>query len=269
MSSSKGRLLEALNEDFTPQNTFTETNLRFDAVTAEGIEGYNSKLTLSGLPGRGYYGSVDLFFNRLDLSVLEETPGIKIELRREGDWSVADVVTGLNGLRRAQLTEDDIEFSIAPPAGFAPGSEAEVQITAKNTSWQWQGDLDLKLVYGKPYLNQVVFESMLNTINHPHGKRDLPAAWVMLYYTDFTSYRDALKINPSTGIYTDPDKVKDIMARLGMPNWGVTGAIDYPTSAVPESNQSFDRVIVQTVLGSAYMYGPVYFHYNNFDEAPL
>lgn len=269
MDNSKGRVLDALNSEFTPQNQFTEANLRFDAIASDATEGFNSKITLSGLPGKGYYGSVDLLFNRLDLAVLEHTPGVMIELRREGDWSIADVVTGLNGLRRAKLTTDDIDFSIAPPAGFAPGSEVEAQITAKNTSYAWTGSLDVKLVYGKPYLNQVVFSSLLNTINHPHNKRDYPAAWVMLYNTDFTSYRDALAIDPTTKLYSDPERVKDIMARLGMPSWGVSGAVDKATSEVPESNQSFDRVIVQNIVSSPYMYGPLYFHYNLFDEAPL
>ncbi|MNR57901.1 hypothetical protein D3C85_1787670 [compost metagenome] len=82
---------------------------------------------------------------------------------------------------------------------------------------------------------------------------------------DFTSIRDAIK--PVNGKYTDFTKVQVACTYFGIPAWAEGSITDNATSAVPDSNQAFDRVVIQkNVYGWGALKGDIYLHYNNLDE---
>jgi hypothetical protein len=61
--------------------------------------------------------------------------------------------------------------------------------------------------------------------------------------------------------------IATVLRALGIPGIPApqynSGVSDQPTSAVPDSNQSFDRVVVYGFVAGGSLYpGPLYFHYN-------
>ncbi|MNN89664.1 hypothetical protein D3C81_2075120 [compost metagenome] len=87
------------------------------------------------------------------------------------------------------------------------------------------------------------------------------AGYLMTYNYDFTAYKNDLQVDPKTGRWANFDKVMTIGAKAGLPFWGNSGVVDLPTSAVPEANQNFQRVLVQQYPSGPVM-GPIYFHYD-------
>lgn len=261
-TSSKEEFYRALNTEFTPQKEFGDISLLLDnpVVANDEIPGYNTKIILNGIPSKGYYGNVELYYGRSTLSKI----GSSIKLYKEGQFTHADIASQLAGRYGANITVDDI--NPRPIPSLAPGESKAYSVFAKSTSIGWVGVLPVTLVYAKPAMSDVVYSRKLNAYQHPNGKLDFPSAWMMAYYMDFTSHRDALKINPVSRRYTDEQRVLEVLNHLGFPSMAVAGATDYPTSAIPDSNQAFNRVIIQSTLWSPGMYGPMYFHYNLFDE---
>lgn len=261
-TSSKEEFYRALNSQFTPQKEFGDTTILPEApiVANDEIPGYNTKIVLNGIPGKAYYGNVELYYGRSAMSRI----GSGIKLYKEGQFTHAEIAAQLAGRYGANITVDDI--NPRPIPSLAPGESKSYSVFAKTTSLGWVGVLPVTLVYAKAAMTDVVYNRKLNAYQHPNGKTDYPSAWMMAYYMDFTSHRDALLINPITRRYTDEQKVLEILDKLGFPSMAVSGATDYPTSAIPDSNQAFNRVIIQSTLWSPEMYGPMYFHYNLFDE---
>ena len=258
--NSSDKLIELLNEEFTPQKEFSTSNIVFATPTAEAGEDYDTTLLVTGVPGKGYYGDAAIKYTRISLAAL----GSDLVLHSETGFTKQDVVDMINAMKVAFLTSDDLEDFTIPTLN--PGDEAAVTIQARALSLGWVGENTVTLIYGKPQLASVVGARNLLERRHPGGRADMPSAWAMLYYMDFTSYRDALKIDPETRTYTDAAALLDLTARLGLPGWSPFSPYDMPTSGVPGSNTDFDRVVVQNAIYSAKMLGPIYFHYNQFDE---
>jgi len=258
--NSSDKLVELLNEEFTPQKEFTPENIVFATPAAEVGEDYDTTLLVTGVPGKGYYGDASIKYTRISLAAL----GTGLQLHSETGFTKQDVVDMINAMRVAFLTPDDLEDFTIPPLN--PGESADVTLQARALSLGWVGQNTVTLIYGKPQLASVVGVRDLLERKHPGGRSDVPSAWAMLYYMDFTSYRDVLLIDPETGLYADAAALLDLTARLGVPGWSPFSPYDRATSEVPGSNQDFDRVVVQNSIYSASVLGPIYFHYNTFDE---
>lgn len=260
IETSREKLIAFLNADFTPQKEFTKKNLAFSDPAVDLGEEWNTKMLIKGVPGKGYYGQVEVQYRRVSLTQL----GDAVEIRQEEPFTIEQICIQLNGLMGAFLSPEDLEEVELPV--LTVGQSAVVTLTAKGDSIGWADQVTITITFGKPYLRAVVpSRSLLNTRLPPGGRTDYPSAWALLFYTDFTSYRDALLIDPETKLYTDPDALQALTLRLGIPSWGVMGAGDFSTAEVPTSNQDFDRVVIQGFLGSWGMYGPIYFHYNLLD----
>jgi hypothetical protein len=256
--SSSEKLRELLNLEFTPQKEFNEKNIRFDAPSTDIGENYNTSLTVKGVPGKGYYGNVDVKYLRVSLADL----GSAVVLRKEGQLTIEEITTMLNSLLSTFLSPDDLVPVTVPVLN--PGDTASLTLTADPESLGWMDSVTITLFYGKPFLNVVVGRTALNAITPPGEKTDYPTAWALLYMMDFTSYRDALQIDGETKLYVDGAALQEVTNRLGIPGWAISWAAHYDTKDVPSSNQAFDRVVVQNNVGGN-MHGPLFFHYNNFD----
>lgn len=261
--SSNEKLIELLNTEFTPQKEFSDKNIRFEVPAEEATGDYNTKMVVKGIPGNGYYGSVELKYRRVTLSSI----GNSIELRKEGQLTLAEICEMLNSSRNTFLSTADLEPIDIPNLNV--GDSHVLTLTAKVDSVGWTGSQDITIRYGKPYLDVVVGRPSLETLTPPGERLDVPAAWAMLYYQDFTAFRDSLKIDKVTGRFVDASLIHEVTHKLGIPGWAEHWPGDYPTSAVPTSNQNFDRVVMQDYVGSGQMTGPIYFHYNTvkFDGA--
>lgn len=262
-SLSSDKLRQLLNDTFSPQKVITDKNVLFQTPVVENGDDYNTSLKIVGVPGKGYYNSVDIKYRRIDLAELGED----VEILKEGQLTIEEICIYLNNGLAAFLTPDDLEPVTIP--NLTVGQSDYITLVAKADSYGWIGSVIIALYYGKPPLNIALGRNTLPTLLPPGDRTDYPSAWAMLYYQDFTAIRDALVINPTTGTYTDRLVVQALVSKLGIPGWIEDSPKDYSTSVVPGSNPDFDRVVVQDYIGSNEMYGPLYLHYNTikFDGA--
>jgi hypothetical protein len=263
IESSSEKLIDLLNTEFTPQKEFTDKNLRFETPAEEVTEDYNTKMVVKGVPGKGYYGSVELKFRRVPLSVI----GDDVELRKEGQFTMEEICDMLNSSRNTFISEPELEPIEIP--NLTVGQSFVIKLIAKSDSMGWTGSQDITIRFGKPFLSVVIARNSLVAVTPPGERYDVPAAWALLFYQDFTAFRDSLKIDPKTGRFVDATAIHEVTHKLGIPSWAEMWPGDYPTSAIPESNQAFDRVVRQDYVGSGKMAGPIFFHYNTvkFDGA--
>lgn len=257
--NSGDKIRELINEANSPPKTFTERNLRLDLPVSESGDGYNTRLEVEGIPGRGYYNSVDVFYRRVDLGIVNtDTP-----LRTINPLTPQLVLDLFNGAKGLFLTLDDVEPFDVPE--LADGESGSVTLVTVATSLGFTGTTTFGLEYGRSWLDSVVGNRNLPVLNHPIKLDGRMSARMMTWSKDFTSLRDSIKPDKN-GNYTDWETVQAACGVLGIPPWGVGKIADYPTSAIADANPLFDRVVIQRNAVGARMVGDVYFHYNNLEE---
>lgn len=258
--NSADKLRQLLNDTNLPPKEFTERNLRMDLPVADAGEGYNTRLGLEGIPGRGYYGTDDVFYRRIDLSTINRQTPVRTTTPLT-DQVVLDLFNSVTALF---LTLDDVE-PFTPPT-LNDGESGEVTIVAKDTSLGFIGSAVIPLEYGRSWLDSMVGVRTLPVLNHPVVRLDYRRSARMLTWSkDFTSLRDSL-LPDKKSQYSNWSVLVAACLDMGIPSWVQAGVGDYATSAVPDSNPLFDRVVIQRNVTSANMVGDLYFHYNILEE---
>jgi hypothetical protein len=259
--NSADKLRRLINDTNLPPKEFTERNLRLDLPVTEIGEGYNTKLEIEGIPGRGYYGTEEVFYRRIDLSTINRQTPVRTTVPL-----TAQVVLDLfNSVTALFLTIDDVE-PFTPPV-LNDGDSGEVTIVAVENSLGFTGSAVIPLEFGRSWLDSVVGSRNLPVLVHPIVRVDYRrSARMMTWSKDFTCLRDSLLPNPKTGLYSDWSRLQAACLEMGIPAWAQNGIIDYATSAVSDSNPLFDRVVIQRNVSSAQMLGDLYFHYNILEE---
>jgi len=255
---SAEKLRQLLNDEQLPPKLFTERNLIMRIPEADVGEGWNTKLELEGIPGRGYYGTDEVFYKRIPLELIQRvTP-----LRSVAALTPQLVVDLFNASTGAWLILDDLE-EFTPPE-LADGESGSVTITAKSTSLGFTGSALINLEYGRSWLDSVVASRNLNVLTHPIKVDYRKSARMLTWSKDFTSLRDSML--PVKGIYADWEIFSAACGEMGIPTWVRASCTDYPTSAIPDSNPAFHRVVIQRNVVSGGMIGDLYFHYNVLEE---
>lgn len=256
MIDSKDKLIALLNLNNLPPKDFTENNIRFSAPEVyEGPNGINTQLTVTGVPGRGYAGSVDIYYRRLPLSnaignpVIASTTGFTVE----------SILAGVNNAFGLFLDTEDFEPFEIPALKL--NESAKLTLQTRSDSLGWVGRLEIELQYNRPDLLQVVGIRALPILKHPVKVGQFQSARMLTWGLDFTSLQELIKPNYK-GRYEDFDALQAACAKLGLPAWtnGLVG--DYATSLVGDSNPLFKRVVIQPTILSGAMAGQLYFHYN-------
>jgi hypothetical protein len=261
--SSADRLIIILNDEQQPPKEFTSRNLLFDVPVVdtppeEQTGKWNTKLTLEGVPGRGYYGPADIYYRRVPMSDLGA-----VEIRSTSGFTDEQIVSMINNMLGASIDPSELEPIDIPD--IALDESKVITITAKPESLGWYGSTTMTLTYGRPYFNSIIADRLLSVLTHGIANvNGLPYAKDLSYEFDFTSMRDAFAKNPS-GFMTDPATLIAKTIELGFPGWNAGRVRDYPTSQITDANKNFDRVAIVD-LNSGGMIGPIYLHYKLFDE---
>lgn len=258
---SELKLLDLLNEANVPEKLLSAANVRLVSPVPEDHNGRNTRLTIESIPGRGYFGEVDIFYRRIPLTDHVADQDV---VRSEVPLTAEALIQLLNSTYGLFLSVDDFDAFSVPE--LTPGSNELLTLTAKTDSLGWLGSITIDFTYGKPYLDAVVGTKALNVMNHPVELGGLQSARMLTWNVDFSSIRDAILPN-GDGTYSDWATVQGACASIDIPPWEQGSIQDYPTSAVPTSNQAFDRVVVQMAVVSDSLIGPIFLHYNTFDEA--
>ena len=258
---SASEIRRILNEDNLPPKEFTEQNLALGLPTAaDGGTDYNSSLLLKSIPGRGYWGDDTVYYKRIPLdSIDHSTP-----LRTTATLTRASIIELVNKTFNLFLTDDDLEPFDIPAIG--DGQNGQITITAKPTSLGFLNYMVLIIEYGRAWLDVAVNRRDLAQLKHPIAVDYRQSARMLTWSVDFTSLRDVLARDAKTGTYTDVATLQAACGAMGIPLWVQGTVSDQPTSAVPDANQDFDRVVIQRSVVSTNMVGDMYFHYNNLEE---
>lgn len=257
MASANSKLLDLVNAENLPAKLLTDINVTFSAP-APTTEGGDTVVTITGVPGRGYRGSVDVTYQRVPLTLVAPTAS----LRSTNQFTQAAVVSMLNAMFGLFLTVDDFEDFTPPTLGL---DESEtLTLVAKAESKNFTGSIETTFFFGRTLLDSAIGARILGVLNHPIFP-SMRSARMQTWNIDFTCIRDA--ILPVKGKYGDFEIVQACCAYYDIPAWVEGGITDQATSAVADSNKAFDRVIIQqNVNGGGAIKGDIYLHYNNLDE---
>lgn len=275
LTPSGEQLVILLNETFTPPTIFSDANISFGTPTVapDGSTGFDTIVIGTGIPGLGYYGTAEIHYTRCPLSNL----GSSITLNSETAFTLDMLCSMLNSQFATFLDPTDLVPITIPPLTI--GNSEQVTLTAADSSLGWEGSVTITLTYAKPYLKSVIGNVELATMTDAlTGSSGFLNGKQFLASIDFTSYRDAIKPTLfNSGLwyanwgFADYTSLSDVCSAIGIPSFPQpdyrSSVTDYATSAVPDSNQSFDRVVVYNqVLGGKFYPGPIYFHYNLLDN---
>lgn len=261
--TSSDKLYQQLNVDELPPIEFITGNVALGTPIPDAGDTWNTRMTLQGIGSstfsvKGYFGVQEILYTRISLSVLAD-----VSLHSQAAFTLQSICDQLNASLGTFLEPADFEPVTIPT--LASGASENVTLTAAAGSVGWLDSVTITLTNDKPFLNAVIGVRVLGELVSPTVNGVTPG-YLITGAFDFTSLRDALVVN-GEGTYTDFPALQNVCLALGIPGWTQGTITDQATSAVPNSDQSYDRVVVQATVSSAKMSGPLYFHYNNFDEA--
>jgi hypothetical protein len=255
---SKEKLLDLINDLNQPRKELNNINVKFTGIVPANETG-ETILTVAGVPGRGYSGSVDLTYNRLNLTEILDGKTV-----RSPDPLTPDSFLELvNNAYNLFLTALDVGEITIPELG--EGEFAQLTLEANEDSLGFIGGATLRLEFGRSWLDQVIGNKTLNELKHPIKVEYKKSSRMVTWNKDFTCVRDAIAPTKKNE-YTDWAALQAACAAYGIPAWSPNRIVDQPTSAVPDANPAFDRVVIQSSVLSASLDGPIYLHYNVLEE---
>lgn len=262
MDNSIQRLLKEANEKNVPKRPLTLINISPQIpVVVEDNEKFNSAVTIEGVPGRVYVGQQTLLYKRISLpEALND-----LTLRNIVPFTPEMVIEMVNRQLNLFITMEDLE-PFTPPV-LELNETATLTLTSRPESFGFVGTVEIELMYGRTLLESIVTFRLLPLFEHPINPAFVKKSGRMLTWgLDFTSLRDAIKVDSKTQTFTDWDTLQSACLYLGIPSWTQGIAQDFATSDVEDSNQAFDRVVIQQGVNAMEIIGPMYFHYNLLDE---
>lgn len=221
----------------------------------------NTRIPVYGIQNHGYRGVSQVFYERIDLATLFE--GVSPTFRSLDFTDAHALLSKINAKYGTFLEIDDVE-NVTFPVFTELEEHYSFELVVKEERLNWVGTLTIELIHGNPALSSAVIVKLLALLNHPHEMRIIGGRKSGLMCTmnfDFTGYKDQLQIDPKTGRWADFGVVQSIGAKAGLVAWPNSPVIDVPTSAIPEANQNFQRVMVQSYSVNGVL-GPIYFHYD-------
>lgn len=258
--SDMSALLSLINERNNPGRLLTSKNVVItDPVpaTRQGSD-VNTKVTVTGRPGHGYYGSVDIYYKRLDLDAIIP----QAHARSTKPLTRQQVIDAVNNVYGLKLRLEDVDNFTVPE--YDPDHSATVTLQASVDSLLVTGDFDLVLEYGKPTLIEVSRSKNLQTFRHPTDQPNWLNARMLTWFRDFSSIQTALRRTYKESSYSDWDTVRTACGSLGIPGWTKGTVLDLPTSQVPDANPAFQQVVIQRNVSGGGLKGDLYFHFNPF-----
>lgn len=258
-------IIQMVNEQNTLYRPITLDNVALSQPVKKGPnDPRNTGVMLNGVHGKGYKGQTEVMYNRHDLPELFGEAGITPNLRSNAEITPAWIIDKLNIKYGLYLEATDLN-TIDVPIFEQLETTKTIEIVVKDTSWNWVGTITLDMTFGNPLLDTVVLVQLLPVLEHPVDHKLLygrKSGYMSTYNFDFTAYKPNLNRDPKNGRWADFDLVMAAGAKAGLPAWGNAGGIvDLPTSAVPEANPKFQRVMVQSYATGGVM-GPIFFHYD-------
>ncbi len=225
-----------------------------------------------GLPTGEYEGNVLVNINRIDLT--ERFAEIKPRLVGTGATTLYDMLDWIgNELGMSFNVEDFLQTNFV---WLSEREQVNIILESKVDSLVYCGKFVIHFTRRRETLNEALIDYSGDSLHFPNlthesfllGKTSVtPKTWAF----DFTEHRSSIAKHIHYNILGNPNGCRSLMQNLfGYANWpygwdNVTN--DFPTSAVPEANKDFERVVIQKLYDNTPKKtrpyeGIAYFHYN-------
>lgn len=152
------KLISLINEANINEHTLTKNEIALSNPIPDSSTTANTKINVLSIPGSGYIGDVDVFYNRIDLAEL----GTNLSLLSEIQFSLDNIVSELSLSRVADLDLSDIENITIP--SMIVGDINNVTLTAKQNSLGWIGENNVSLLYGLSYNSVNPLHHLMNVV---------------------------------------------------------------------------------------------------------
>lgn len=271
-----GMVLELVNAANPVDKVFTEENLIFGkpSVLLNNPAG-NTQVSARGVQNVDYVGQTTIFYNRLDLGVLFQG-NFRPSFEAFGKSSLYRLLPDLNQALGTNFTERDLTNIDLTLLG--EGDQVVLELRAKPESVAYVGFT--RILFNRKIVTLTDFVTTRDlgalALHHPDPELEgYQSAGLLTWGLDFTLLERELLVHRSgygwRGIWAYHTALQEKLAKeYGIESWpqnnygtdAVGRITDYPTTAVPEANKEFQRVVVQTDIRSNGYIGTAYFHYN-------
>lgn len=253
---------------------FDKTNLIIGkAAVLSNDPTANTKVNVRGVQNEVYAGQLQVTYNRLDLGVLFQG-NYRAAFTALGQSSLYKLLPDLNRGLGLNLTEQDVQDIDLKLLDH--GDQVTLEIRAKPGSMAYIGFMRVLFNRRQVLLTDVVTEDSLAAFTHPDPVLEgYQSAGLLTWGQDFTLIQQHLRVNRYgnnyKGSWISEANLRDALAEYyGIDNWprldtsqaSKMTVRDMATSAHPDANRDFQRVVVQTNLRSNGYSGTAFFHYN-------
>ena len=219
-----------------------------------------------GLPNGPWEGALPVRYQRMDLT--SAFGDLRPRVEGPSNGSLHALLPMLSEKLGIQLYPEDIvetDYSY-----IDPDEEVNLQLKAAPESLSYVGEGVITFTRRRYLLSVVIKVPTLDVVRFP-GDSNTGREQVNMrtYSTDFTPYYSSIRRHPNYNLPANPNGQVNLMRTLfGWSNWPYGWAwplLDYATTERPESNQDYDRVLIQSLAGSESgrtYEGTAYFHYN-------
>lgn len=152
--TTKDQLIALINDANIPRFPFAPSDITFGTPIADATSIHNTRIPVSAIPGSGYTGSVDVFYNRIALT----DTAISAGLMSEDPITTEAIVAQMNRHPAVVLTEGDMLPFTVPALQI--GDIVTVQLQAHDDSLGWMGTAEVPLLFGLPPNSDELFDYM-------------------------------------------------------------------------------------------------------------
>lgn len=238
----------------------------------------NTGVVVTAKAGSAFQGRANILYDRLPLSALDPTKLKGFQLAAYQPAKIYDLLPWLKYWNGLQLTSDDINDGDLVDNG--DGTKTAV-ISAKPTSYGWQGSVSILVKPGGASLNSALTTADLTGLNYPTNSDTDTYSQIYMYGYDFTTYFADL-IPMGVGVVSAANVTKlvnafktlDVSSGKALWNedgtstaWSLAGATvisnGLNSSSLP-TNQAYKYVMALSLRSDVVTpAGTLYLHYND------
>ena len=265
------------------------------AITPEGIR--NTSIRVQALPNQFYIGNTTLKYRRINLPDLFKNMNLEIRkysaaASNVSPYSLYNLLNDINTKFGLSLTTDDFTDANFPAAsdGYYTDRTSKVTLVTKSTSLAYIGSVDVRWVYDKPLLDNIIGTPDIPGRLYPGGNtfdsnhlHVLDSEVYGLDLSDVSSYLEGIGFNSDRGIggaqISQQQPVFDYINNALGTNFTINSAgqgnayniyggtnqrYTLPDATLPQANsQYYNRCVVITIPGTnTWGVGRLFLHYN-------
>lgn len=155
--NTKDILLALINEANVLDHPLDGSGVTLSNPADNTATSKNTKITVSAVDQSGYKGSVEVHYDRLNLTVTEPADGY----RSEADITIDEILVMLNTRSNVPITLDDVDIIIPE---MQIGDIRTITISAKAESFGWVNAVQVSMLKGLTPNSDQLYDIMNNVL---------------------------------------------------------------------------------------------------------